>query len=296
MQAIEVIRMPGRSSSNLRTFSLQAAAVMAMGAFVIGGHPQAAWSSAQRCPTQQSSCQDSTQSLERRLKGSVTKVSDGDTIHFVVDGTSLDAPSPSFPKGKPFGDLGPSATRLKVRMTGIDTPELHLPVAGGMASQGYWAEEAWHRLEELLPLGSRAELVDYGKDHYGRTLGRVYISAVDVHAIMLEEGLAALYLICTGTGCTESFYKENKVETYVKSCEAAVKGQLGIFSPVSGLDELPFEFRLRKQNRVADKWVGNLKTKQLFEPSAYNQVPICDRIFFPVREEAEKLGYIVSGS
>jgi|GEM_PF-651613 len=225
---------------------------------------------------------------ESRLKGTVTKVSDGDTIHFVVDQDSGFKKSPSFPNG-----IGNSltGTRLKVRMTGMDTPELHLPVPGGMASQGYWAEEAWHRLEELLPLGSRAELVDYGKDHYGRTLGRVYINSTDVHTIMIQEGLAALYLICTGESCNENFYRDNKVDEYVKACNVAVRGQLGIFSPISGLDELPFEFRLRMQKREADKWVGNLRTRELVAPAEYGKVPVCDRIFFPVREEAERMGY-----
>lgn len=225
---------------------------------------------------------------ETRLKGTITKVSDGDTIHFVVDQDSGFKRSPSFPNG-----IGNSLTgnRLKVRMTGIDTPELHLPIPGGMVSQGYWAEEAWHRLEELLPIGARAELVDYGKDHYGRTLGRVYINGVDVHSVMLAEGLAALYLICKGESCNERFNRENKVTEYVKACDTAVNGNLGIFAPISGLDELPFEFRLRMQKREADKWVGNLKTKELVAPADYARVPICDRVFFPVREEAERLGY-----
>ena len=294
MQANKVIRMPGSSKFKFKSAFFPTAALLGMSAWTLTAASLPAWSSDETCDPLQAPCLESSQPLETRLKGSIGKVSDGDTIHFLVDSASLETPTPSFPNGKPQDGSVAAPVRLKVRMTGMDTPELHLPVPGGVASQGYWAEEAWHRLEELLPLGSRSELVDYGKDHYGRTLGRVYINGTDVHEIMIEEGLAALYLICTGPSCSESFYKENKVALYVKACEKAVQGQRGIFSPVSGLDELPFEFRLRKQNRSADKWVGNLKTKQLYKPEDYRKVPVCDRLFFPVREEAEKMGYTVS--
>jgi len=235
------------------------------------------------------------QTHEVRLQGYIAKVSDGDTIHFMVDSLAALAQAPSAPcldssAGQSGVDIQ-SARRLKVRMTGIDTPELHLPVPGGVASQGYWAEAAQVRLAALLPINSRAELIDYGKDHYGRTLGRVLSNGRDVHLTLLKEGLAALYLICTGASCNEEFYKNQRVEQYARACQYAVDHQVGIFSERGGLDELPFEFRLRKQNRIADKWVGNLKTKQLHAPEDYKQVPVCDRIFFPAKDEAIALGY-----
>ena len=255
---------------------------LAMGlALVAGATPTAAFS--QPAPL----CDDPiAASQEPRLKGSIVKVSDGDTIHFLTDETNLSGTSQGTGDSQASGPV-----RLKVRMTGMDTPELHLPVPGGIASQGYWAEQAWHRLEELLPIGDRAELVDYGKDHYGRTLGRVYHQGKDVHVTMIAEGLAALYLICSGPSCNANFYKVNKVKEYVEACRVAVDGDLGIFEPTSGLDELPFEFRLRKQKREADKWIGDMTTKRLYPPREYNRVPVCDRLFFPVRAEAEALGY-----
>jgi hypothetical protein len=103
-----------------------------------------------------------------------------------------------------------------------------------------------------------------------------------------------LYLICTGSSCNANFLKSQRVSQYSRACHFAYNNKLGIYSEKGGLEELPFEFRLRKQNRTADKWVGNFKTKELFSPENYRSVPLCDRIFFPVKDEAIALGYRVA--
>jgi len=212
----------------------------------------------------------------RVLKGTVTKISDGDTIHFLPEGSHLSAGSV-----------------LKIRMMTEDTPELHLPGQGGMHSQGWWAVKATEVLGEMIPVGTQVKLFDYGKDVYGRTLGRIQkMDGFDVNRAMVESGWGVLYLICSGPTCNADFFEKEDVEGSVAACEKAVSEKRGVFDPADPLPELPFEYRLRIQGRQADKWIGNLATHELFEPTDYAQVPICQRLFFKSRAEAIALGFL----
>jgi endonuclease YncB( thermonuclease family) len=209
--------------------------------------------------------------------GTITKVSDGDTVHFLPAGMALSA-----------------STILKVRMMTEDTPELHLPAPGGMYSQGWWAEKATDVLADLIPVGSRVKLLDYGKDVYGRTLGRIFrkTDGLDVNREMIANGWGSLYLICSGETCTPDYFEREQVADHVAACEEAVRAKRGIHDPADPLPEMPFEFRLRIQKREPDKFVGNLKTRELHAPADYREVPLCDRLFFRSVDEAVALGFV----
>lgn len=81
----------------------------------------------------------------RMIKGVISKVVDGDTLWVTPKGGAGNRASET------------SATKpkvLKIRMLGMDAPEAHLPVAGGMASQAPWGDQSTGELAELLPLGT----------------------------------------------------------------------------------------------------------------------------------------------
>jgi micrococcal nuclease len=95
------------------------------------------------------------------LSGTVTHVTDGDTLWVRPDGG-----------GKP----------VKVRMEGLDAPE---------RCQA-WGPQATAALTEKL-LGQRIELEGRGRDDYGRLLGRPMWGGVDVGAWMVAQGHAWSY-------------------------------------------------------------------------------------------------------
>ncbi len=229
------------------------------------------------------------------LRGKVAKVSDGDTIHFVIESEygKILFPQKRWEEGTmPQPETSANAgTKLKVRMVGIDTAELHLPAPGGVYSQGYWGEEGERELARTIPVGSTVDLHTFGADSHGRVLGRVYFNQEDVNLHMVEAGIASTYTICQGPTCRPGYFEEQLTADYEASCERAMAAQRGIHSPVNGLDELPFEFRLRIQQRSPNKYVGDSRTKKLYLPEDYAKIPECNRVFFPLLTEAQKMGY-----
>lgn len=203
----------------------------------------------------------------KTFRGTVEKVVDGDTIRFR-------------PNGMAEGEKAWS-----IRMISTDTPETHLPAPGGVKSQGYWGEEAAAKLASTLAVGETVEVDDYGTDHYGRVLGRVYKRGnVDVNLKMMKSGWAALYVICDATSC------DDKIE-YREACDVAMDKGLGIFNPDKRLPLLPFIFRSIHQNRPLSKLVGNVRTHRYYAPDQYGKVPLCDRIFFMTPTDARREGY-----
>jgi endonuclease YncB( thermonuclease family) len=95
------------------------------------------------------------------LSGTVTHVTDGDTLWVRPDGG-----------GKP----------VKVRMEGLDAPE-HCQA---------WGPQATAALTEKL-LHQRIELAGRGRDDYGRLLGRPMLAGADVGAWMVAQGHAWSY-------------------------------------------------------------------------------------------------------
>jgi len=229
------------------------------------------------------------------LHGVVTKISDGDTIHFRIEseyGKVLyplknwaEGTMPEPQMSKNYGKI------LKVRMIGIDTAELHLPAPGGVYSQGYWGEEGERELAREIPVGTEVDLHTYGTDTHGRVLGRVYSQHQDINLHMVAVGVASPYQLCQGPTCRPGYFEEQRSREYEVACQIAVEEKAGIHHPIDGLEELPFEFRLRIQQRSPNKYVGDSRTKKLYLPEEYKKVPQCNRIFFPLLTEAQKMGY-----
>lgn len=202
----------------------------------------------------------------RTVRGVVLKISDGDTINMRPNGAD--------PKDEPY----------RIRMLSEDTAELHLPTPGGVASQGYWGEEGRNELMDIVRVGDKIEVEDYGRDQYGRVLGKVYLGDLDVNLEMIRSGWGALYEICDEVSCDLD-------AEYRRACREAVENGRGLFDFENPVPELPFVFRARKQDRPLSKFVGNFRTKKYYEPTEYERVNICDRVFFFTEHDAEIAGF-----
>jgi endonuclease YncB( thermonuclease family) len=102
--------------------------------------------------------------------------SDGDSLTVVVD-TGL---------GNLLGTE--QFFKIKVRLLGIDTPEMRSKALREKAVA------AKARVEALCPKGSQVTLTNCGKDKYGRTDAKVFLSdGRNLGEILVEEGLAKPY-------------------------------------------------------------------------------------------------------
>lgn len=216
--------------------------------------------------------------------GTITKVSDGDTVWFEPQTVT-----PNF-----FQEFLPprAPTRLTLRLLGMDTPELHLSVPGvGVVAQEPWGEMASSEMKARLPLGSHVSIHDFGKDVYGRTLATIFREGQDINLMMTKAGWAAPYPFCSPPDCGANFLEVQRVREYVEACENARAAGLGIFNEGGALEEMPFEFRLRMGNRKPDKYVGDLSGGKLHAPADYAAVDTCRRVFFARVADAQRLGY-----
>ncbi len=207
-------------------------------------------------------------------RGSVTRIVDGDTVRFVP------------------GAAGVVPGELKIRMVNIDAPETHFPTdAGPVVGQQPWGNFATDALRSLITDPANAELEDFGLDKYGRTLGRLYIKGQDINLAMVRSGMAYPYPICADADCTPDFFQRHHVDAYSAACEEAVAYGRGVHNPRKPLTEPPYLFRLRMNDKPASKFVGDIKTRRLYAPDQYNQVPLCSRVFFLKEREANAVGY-----
>lgn len=227
----------------------------------------------------------------QNLRGYVEKISDGDTIWFQPARSQLSWMTEALFEA----DLGWSkaATRHKVRMMGMDTPESHLPTKKfGVVGQGEWGDRATHYLERIISVNDSVILQTWGKDKYKRTLGYVFKTAQqDVNLTMVLGGYAIPYIICAGPTCNRDYFRLHRVRDYLMNCDVARKARRGIFNPRNPLREMPFEFRLRMMERSPEKYVADYDTHELYEPEDYKEVDVCRRIFFMSSAEALRLGF-----
>ena len=93
------------------------------------------------------------------LSGKVVSIHDGDTITVLQD-----------------------KQQLKVRLYGIDAPELKQPY--GKKSKQFLAN---------LIADEVVEVEENGKDRYKRTIGTIYLNSADINAQMVENGYAWAY-------------------------------------------------------------------------------------------------------
>ena len=95
-----------------------------------------------------------------------TRVTDGDTITVITDGQ-----------------------KSTIRLVGIDAPEKsrkkHEP--------GQPFSQSSTKYLASLVLNKHVDIVSYGTDRYGRTLGVVYVDGKDVNLEMVRAGLAEVY-------------------------------------------------------------------------------------------------------
>ena len=199
----------------------------------------------------------------------VAHVVDGDTVHTVDSRNQL----------------------IKIRMQGIDAPESHLVTEHGVAGQLPWGKDSSNSLASLARKGDRGVLEDYGTDKYGRTLGHVVLNGTNLNIEQVRKGQAISYIICDPGNCSEESLEEQHASEIIEACRYAQSKGAGLFNRANPLKEMPFEFRLRLQNRKPEKFVGNVVTKEYVSPENYYEIPICDRIFFMKEADARKLGY-----
>lgn len=199
----------------------------------------------------------------------VSRVVDGDTIH----------------------GADRSGKIIKVRMQGIDAPELHLATEEGVVGQLPWGAQSEKVLSRLVRVGDTGKIHSFGLDKYGRTLGQVVIKGVSLNLEMVKHGAAISYAICPAGNCSEASVREQQAYEFQEACQEAKDKGLGLFDPHKPLKEMPFEFRIRMQKRTPDKFVGSLKTAHYVTPERYNEIPVCDRIFFLSEADAQSLGY-----
>jgi micrococcal nuclease len=121
-------------------------------------------------------------------------------------------------------DVAIGGRHERVRLLGIDTPEVH--VDGGMP-ECFGAEAAEHTAA-LLPAGTRVRLERdvVGRDHYGRLLAHVYRLAdgLLVNAELLRRGYARTLTIAPNRALAER---------YVAATIAAEAEGLGLWSACS---------------------------------------------------------------
>ena len=115
-----------------------------------------------------------SQAVIRTVTGTVTKVSDGDTIHVTT----------------------PERTKLKVRLYGLDAPETPKinQRTGRINKPGQpYGEESWKVLEgKIMGKQVRLEILDI--DKYRRMVGMIYLGDRNINLEMISEGYAEAYL------------------------------------------------------------------------------------------------------
>jgi len=207
-------------------------------------------------------------------KGIVSRLVDGDTAHVLIKENR-------------------KVTRtIKVRFLSIDAPEEHVLASNGkMMGQLPWGKNSTSTLNKILSLGDSVSVETYGLDKYGRTLGEIIYNKENVNLDMVEQGAAIPYIICTDDFCTKSYLFSKNLGKFFHACHTAKAAQVGIFDKRNPLKEMPFEFRARVQKKNFSRYVGNIETKELFEPSDFERVDVCNRVFFENLSHAKKLGF-----
>ena len=110
----------------------------------------------------------------RTVTGTVTKVSDGDTIHLTT----------------------PEQTKLKVRLYGIDAPETPKinQRTGHVNKPGQpYGDEAWKALESKI-MGKQVRLDIIDIDRYRRMVGIIWRDERNINLEMVNEGYAEAYV------------------------------------------------------------------------------------------------------
>lgn len=175
--------------------------------------------------------------------------------------------------------------RVKIRMLGIDTPELHFHGE----RQSPWAEAAHEYLSGLIPPGTSVRLVTDQEefDQYGRMLAYVMSGQRNINLEMVRSGWAAPYQI---------YPNLRLLGPMQEACAAAEAQGLGIFDPHNPLPLLPYEFRQQVEHRPPSKFCGDTQTRMYVAPREYQRVPVSRRVFFFSEADAAAFGYSPAAS
>lgn len=154
--------------------------------------------------------------------GTVTKVSDGDTVHVVTDNT-----------------------KLRVRLYGIDAPETAKinKKTGKENKPGQpFGDEAYKALKGKID-GRKVKLVVMDKDRYKRMVGIIYLDDREINKEMVTEGLAWAY---------RQYLDRPHASEYIPIEERARKEKRGLWKQSN--PQPPWEFRkfLRKHKNSQD--------------------------------------------
>jgi hypothetical protein len=103
---------------------------------------------------------------------------------------------------------GASFKQVRVRLAEIDTPESRQP----------YGNRARQALSDLA-FNQQARVVVQDTDRYGRTVGRVYVGAVDVNAELVKQGAAWVY---------RQYLKDQSLLTLEAEAKAAKRGLWGL--------------------------------------------------------------------
>jgi len=154
----------------------------------------------------------------RTVTGTVTKVSDGDTIHVTT----------------------PEKTKLTVRLYGMDAPETPKinQRTGHINKPGQpYGEESWKALEgKIMGKQVRLDIIDI--DRYKRMVGVIWLGSRNINLEMVKEGYAEAYL---------EYLKEPYRAQFIRAEKEARSARRGIWS-LPGY-ERPNDFRKRLKVR-----------------------------------------------
>ena len=154
----------------------------------------------------------------RTVTGTVTKVSDGDTIHVTT----------------------PEKTKLTVRLYGMDAPETPKinQRTGHINKPGQpYGDESWKALDAKI-MGKQVRLDIIDIDRYKRMVGMIWIGNRNINLEMVKEGYAEAYL---------EYLKEPYRAPFLRAETEARSARRGIWS-LSGY-ERPSDFRRRLKVR-----------------------------------------------
>lgn len=146
---------------------------------------------------------DSQAGEHPQIEGRVVGVHDGDTITI----------------------LTPQKTQLKIRLEGIDAPELKQPF--GQRSKTALSDIAF---------GKDVSVRSHGSDRYNRTIGRIACGEVDVNLEMVKRGMAWRY------------DKYSKEPALIQAQAQAMARRVGLWASSDAV--APWEWRLKKTTRT----------------------------------------------
>ncbi len=115
----------------------------------------------------------------------LTRVTDGDTITVITDGQ-----------------------KFTIQLVGIDAPEK----SRGKHKPGQPFSQKSTKYLANLVLDRHVDIVSYGEDRYGRTLGVVYANDQSVNLEMVKAGLAEVYRGRPAKGFNNEPYQEAEDE------------------------------------------------------------------------------------